>query len=456
MPSTRRTFLAVGGGALAGLAGCTNRNASTDSPSRSPSETGAPTPSPEDGDRPTQTPRDPKPLDVGGAWPQRGFDAGHAGVTDATGVPTDGEAYWHLKRIRSGPAVLADGRLFHYAKLGTDPSGTPTVTRTRATPGGTAHHVYGEPALFARDASDGRILWTREVPYRGGWPPVADGHVVVAGKGVVAAFRTSDGREAWRHDLGERQATASTAIDGTVLVSTQFVREGARDPDVRAYRATDGGQRWKRPSPKWQASLAAVGDTVLALSSQFQIGSVLTARSLTDGSERWRVELDDNGIPGGPLIAGGTAYVAPDDDGVYAFDLSDGAERWHYEAATTNRVGAAASDDEAYLVDDGRLAAVAAADGSERWSVSSDGDRRYRGTPAVGQDTIYLEKGGLPADFVALARSDGSERWRYRLPETTVEGDMVMSGLAAQPTVADGAVYAYAVDGLYAFGPDER
>lgn len=449
MPSTRRTFLTASGGTLAALAGCANVQDSTDSPSDTLTAADVPTPSAGDADRATQTPRAPTPLDVSGAWPQRGFDAGHASVTDATGVPIDGEPYWHLRRVRSGPPLLADGRLFHYALLGDDTSGTPTLTQTP--PAGTAQPLDGRKALLCRDASDGRIQWTRSLDYRSRWPTVADGHVVVAGKGAVAAFRTSDGRESWRHDLGDRVATVTTASDGTVLVSTQFVRESDREPDVRAYRASDGTRRWTASSPKWQAGLACSGDTVFALSAQHQVGSVLTARALSDGDERWSVRIDDDGLPRAPLVAGRTVYVSSD-RGLLALEAGDGSRRWREEDTS----GVAATDDGVYAVQDGRLGALDPDDANERWSVSADGDREYRGVPAVGREAIYVEKGGFPADVVALDREDGSERWSYRLPETVVGGDMVTSGLAGQPTVAEGAVYAYAQDCLYAFGPAEN
>jgi hypothetical protein len=82
-------------------------------------------------------------------------------------------------------------------------------------------------------------------------------------------------------------------------------------------------------------------------------------------------------------------------------------------------------------------------------TVSESGSRV---APAVGREAIYLGTGGVPADFVVLARSDGGERWRHRLPEVAIT-DVIDSGLRNQPTVVDGAVYANTVDGLYAFGP---
>ena len=95
------------------------------------------------------------------------------------------------------------------------------------------------------------------------------------------------------------------------LVSTQILRQDDRNADVRAYQVADGTRRWTQPSPRWQADLAARDGTVFSLSAEFQIGTVLTARDLDDGTERWSVEFDDNGIPGGPVVSGETACFAP-------------------------------------------------------------------------------------------------------------------------------------------------
>ncbi|WP_049968947.1 outer membrane protein assembly factor BamB family protein [Haloferax prahovense] len=343
----------------------------------------------------------------------------------------DGEVDWYVSNKRTGDPVVAGGNVFHYEY----PVGDSEET----------------PRLVCRDASDGDVTWTQPME-AGGTPVVADGFVVAAGRSGIVAFRTSDGVEQWRHEFDTRTARASTVIDGTVIVSTQILRQNNRKADVRAYQVADGTRRWKRSSPKWQATVAASDDTIFSLSAEFQVGTVLTARDLADGSELWAVEFDDNGIPEGPVVSGDTVYVAPDDEGVFALDTTSGDQRWHYGAKTSNIVGIAASDESAYLYDSGRLRVWDSNSGTERWSVSI-GDEQHVSVPStgVGSETIYLGTGGIPADFLALSRSDGSERWRSHFPEVTI-ADYVTSGLEGQPAVVDGAVYANAADGLYAFG----
>lgn len=435
MDSTRRWFLTAVGG-FASLAGCAEMDRPI-SPTNPPDDTTTDSPLATTTDGQSRTAGDPKPLEVSGAWPQKGSDPGHSGVTSATGVPATAEPYWQLPRGQSGETVVADEYLIHTAHGFDD------------------HTPAADVHLVCRDSSQGRIQWIRPHVSGSQWHGVSGENVVAAGTGVIVAYRVTDGTEQWRHDIENRRAKVSTAVDGTVLVSTELSRETNRASDVRAYRVADGTRRWVRSSPKQLATVAASGDTVLTLSSKFKDGSVLTARSLNDGSERWSVAIDDNGIPDGPFAAGERVYVTPDNGGVLAYDLATGDQHWHYAAETSNIVGLAATERTAFLVDDVGLRVHDANDGAERWSATADGDRHFTRMPAVSRDTVYLGTSGAPADFVALSREDGSKRWRYKLPTTIVNGDQVKSGLVTQPTVVDRAIFAFAQDGLYAFGPSE-
>jgi outer membrane protein assembly factor BamB len=352
--------------------------------------------------------------------------------------------------------VLADGRLFHVGKIGDDPAAPPTVTRTRAEPAGTAHPVFGQPALFARDAADGSIHWTLAIESHGvRWPAVDDGRVFVSTGTAVIAVDAAAGTIAWRDDLDDRSVGPPTVAGGRVVVPIHGVVSGdeyVEEPTIVAYDAASGEQSWSVTPPKRHSRIVVADGTVFALTEDFDTSGVLFALSSSDGSERWRVD-----VPGGffvePAIAG-DAIIVGADDRLRALETDDGSERW--SVAVPNVNGVAATESTA-VAGGSSLHALSLADGNERWTTPYPQEDGYGSgsyvTPAIGGDTVYAGTEGFPGQLLAFA-IDGEERWRASLPETTVEGDMVVAGLAAQPTVADSAVYAYAFDGLYGFGPE--
>jgi outer membrane protein assembly factor BamB len=443
MPS-RRDCLTTAGAALAGLAGCTS-GPPTDGPADSPAGVT------DDPDRPTRTPRNPGALDVGGEWRQRGGGPGHAGVTDASGVPENGRARWHIRRVRSSPAVVSDGRLFHHANLGEDTGGTPTKTRTRPPDAGTAHPVYGVAHLVARDPADGSIAWATELPDEGaGWPAVAGDAVVVSTGDVVAAYDAAGGGQRWEHGLGDRPVGEPTVVDDTVVVPLSGVVDGGsgdtiHEPKVRTYALADGRERWTTPVPERGLDIAVGEDVVVAVSHGYDGSGTALGLSLGDGGERWRAPVDGD-LFRNPVVVDGAAYVTSGEE-VTALSVADGAERW---TADGGRGGVAADGDTVYAAGRERLVARDAADGSERWALEPDDGESFV-APAVGDGTVYA--GGNWTDLHAVDAADGTARWSHEFPTQTVEGDMVMRGLAAQPAVVDGGVFAFAYDGLYAFGP---
>jgi outer membrane protein assembly factor BamB len=99
------------------------------------------------------------------------------------------------------------------------------------------------------------------------------------------------------------------------------------------------------------------------------------------------------------------------------------------------------------------LSALAASDGAVDWQVVPASESGSVQSVTVGTDAVYAGSIGVDAPLVVLDPTDGSERWRHDFPDKVVGGDQVMGGVENQPVVADGSVFANAVDGLYAFGP---
>ncbi|WP_372913043.1 PQQ-binding-like beta-propeller repeat protein [Salinigranum sp.] len=457
MRRSRRQLLAAlaAGGGL--LAGCAAREPDDATAGGAPAETPGSPPSSADtdaSDRPTATPRSPEPLPVAGGWPQYGANAGHTGVSTSSGVPDDGRAYWHLRRVRSGPAVLADGRLVHYAKLGADPDAPVTKTRTREPDAGTAHPVYGDPYVVVRDASDGRIQWSKPLDGPGaGWPAVAGGRAVAAVNGQITAYDAATGAVEWSKDHSERVVGDPTVTGDALVVPLQGTVHGdatLQEPQVQCYDLTDGRPRWSADPPKRANRVAVANDTVVVVSAGWDGTGVVLSHSLARGTERWRARVPGDSFEG-PVVAAGRVYLASSDGVLHALSVDDGETRWTREFER-RPAGVAADDDAVYVGAGGRFAALAAEDGSVRWS-----REELPGAvapPAVGDGVVYVGTAGESARLYALDAVDGTERWASApFPFQTVEGDMMMAGVESQPALGDGAVYVSAADGLYAFGP---
>ena len=420
MPSRRRLLTALSAGA-AGLAGC----AGLDDAGPDTEEPG------------TVTPRDPESLDVTGAWPRRRNDPAATGVSDVTGV-SDATTYWQLRRLESGPAVVAGGRLFHLAELSERPERR-TVTATMEEDA-TYIQRSGVPHLVARDAATGERRWIQQLdgPVTG-WPAVADGTVVAGVNGHLLAADAESGNVRWEQDPDGRVVRDPTIADATVYVPT--------NESVRAYALADGTRRWETSVSEWADGLAVADGTVYATTTA---GDAYALDAAT-GTERWRVDtVGEAAHP--PTVAGDTLFVGGSAGDVAAHATANGSVRWE-RSLGPNGWGGVAVTDGTVLYAGGAVHALARSDGSERWRHDPSGEGGAV-LPSVADGTVYAgTRSPYEPSLFALGVETGEEEWSVSLPRTTVEGDIVDGGLAAPPAVVDGAVYAYAVDGLYAVGP---
>jgi outer membrane protein assembly factor BamB len=316
--------------------------------------------------------------------------------------------------------------------------------------------VYGDPYVVVRDASDGRIRWTKPLDGPGaGWPAVDHGRVVAAVNGQVTTYDAATGAVEWRKNHAERVVGDPTVSGDALVVPLQGTVHGdavVQEPQVQCYDVDGGEPRWTAAPPKRANRVAVANDTVVVVSGGWDGTGVVLTHSLARGTERWRTRVPGDYFEG-PVVAAGRIYLGSSDGVLHALSIDDGETRWTREFEH-RPVGVAADDDAVYVGAGGRLASLAADDGSVRWS--RDAFSGAVAPPAVGDGVVYVGSAGENARLYALDAVDGAERWASApFPFQTVEGDMVMAGVDAQPALGDGAVYVSAVDGLYAFGPAE-
>jgi outer membrane protein assembly factor BamB len=164
----------------------------------------------------------------------------------------------------------------------------------------------------------------------------------------------------------------------------------------------------------------------------------LHAFGLTDGQERWRIELLGSYLS--PAVAGDKVFVrveSGEQGYLVALDLVTGEPRWDYQfpkvGSPHNNIGGHVTSPVVVgdLVIVGAAETITALDtqsGAVQWSFA--GEEPITAAAAVTADTVYF------ADFThlyALTLATGVERWRFKLEQAT---------LFFAPIVANNVVFA--------------
>lgn len=269
----------------------------------------------------------------------------------------------------------------------------------------------------------------------------------------------------WETDAGEPADVACSVVDGAVYVAGRTW--------VWALELATGALRWRferapvedagRDGPGLGDLFGDGGDAFDAARSAPTVadGSVYVghagdtspgvyALDADTGAERW-TSLAECHVETTPAVVDDAVLVGDVDGTLSAIATDDGRPRWQFDTPSAAACSTPATDgDTAFVLAGDNVHAVAAADGTERWSTAvGAGDAGTNATPqsapAVRRDTVYVCPGG--AAVVALDAVDGRQRWRVDLADAggalaAVGRRRVFVGLD------DGTIRAYdAVDG---------
>lgn len=407
----RRTYLASMGGAFAGgIAGCVSA------------------PSQADSDHPTGT------LTAGntvpaGTWPQIGYDAHHTHHTPDARGPRDG-------------ATIA------WRSLGDRPVYPPVVDEalylTEAWTGGTA---------ISLAAKDGAEQWSnRELPPMRWAPALHDDRLFVLTReegNVVRlhALDTATGNQVWVREEG------ITASSGTRPAISPTVRDGAlyiaSNRGIIACDAATGDIEWTATlgphvvetenGPTWRtdwAKPAVTADRAFTfdLNENYRATREVYAVDRATGDQEWTAELevgDDWSLKGHVVAGHDRIFVSALEPHVsigldesewagterlFALEADSGAIAWDWELPRKTLNPPAYANGTLYVgewypdADTGRLHALDATDGSIDWTYRTNVGAVL--SPIVAGDTIYINQGN---EFAAIARADGSRRWRLEV-----------------------------------------
>jgi outer membrane protein assembly factor BamB len=188
----------------------------------------------------------------------------------------------------------------------------------------------GYGTLYAFEPEDGSQRWQLTVEQLGS-PPEAqvslgDDTLVTSlvGSGVIA-LSIADGALRWTFDPASGVTAAVTLQDERVYVNGVT--------ELYALDAGDGSLLWSAPiqpvpPPFAYRPVPAVADDLVILgTTDVDTAAELIAFDTSDGSERWRTEVEIFGALLSPIVTGGRVYAPAFDvngeGGLYAFGLAE-------------------------------------------------------------------------------------------------------------------------------------
>lgn len=248
---------------------------------------------------------------------------------------------------------------------------------------------------------------------------------------------------AWRRGVGEGSSRRTQVTAPPVATADRIFTLDGR-ATVTANALSDGGQAWRvdlrnrdgRDREAFGGGLA-VGDGRVYVSSGYRFVAALDAGT---GAVLWKRSVDAP-IHSAPTYADGRVYVSDVDNQLIALDAGTGDPVWNFQAliepARLLRASSPAVTADAVIApfSSGELVSLRAANGSQLWSETLSQTNRTNalseirdipGRPVVYRDDVYAVS--FSGVFAAIDARTGARRWE--LPVSSVNtpwpaGDVV-------------------------------
>jgi outer membrane protein assembly factor BamB len=261
--------------------------------------------------------------------------------------------------------------------------------------------------------------------------------------------------------------------DGILYFGSMDGRVLAINPSARSQGATFPGEgewvlRVRAPAPRGgmcgplgcaptaqpvtiYGTPAVAGNLVYVATYVGDSGKVLAIKRLAPGYDKEGIPAWNEGewfyprkedkfigaVVGGPIVVKDTLYVGGSDGKLYALDAVKGNERWAEPFDTGGKIWTSpvVKDNAVYVSNYARkLYAISSEDGKLLWPQPQELPAAIASSPVVSGDTVFF--GTFDHYLYAVSSADGSEKWKF-------EGD---NWFWASPVIKDGVVYAACLD----------
>jgi outer membrane protein assembly factor BamB len=279
--------------------------------------------------------------------------------------------------------------------------------------------------LLALDPENGRVRWVTDPGAdRLGSISIGQGHVIVVlwrrhGEPVrVAAFDTRTGSPSWEYTPPAHAAIANPGVvtdDSSLKASPVVVLDLETGKVVMS---TDGS--WVSRFG-YRPAAAMSGDALVTIrQSELESVQIIEAQRIPDATSLWRAELDMSGemlLGEDPAVASdGQVTVVNRAGSIEVFDAKGGGLRYSVEAHTSQfRL----EEGRLYFIRDGNLlTAVNPPDGRVLWTYPAGPDEPNLIGPEVNRGRVFVSATDGPfkeAVLAALDDANGKVLWQKRL-----------------------------------------
>ena len=310
-------------------------------------------------------------------------------------------------------------------------------------------NLSGKPKVIALH-DDGTVKWTftgqADTAFNGSPVIAADGTLYVSSSASLYAIHSGTGKEKWRRTVGKSLSSPAIAADGTIYV-------GAENGTLYAIQPTDGAVKWTtapfgHSSMDLQQTTPVIGKdgTIYTFACNYEnVEYFLIAIDPVSRKMKWKRNMLD-AMYGSPIIgADGTIYAASAWGFLFAI-RPDGVEKWRFNAqAPITSSPAIGADGTIYTGTSGAYLYAVNPNGLMKWKFVADADHALQRAPLIDANgTIYMAsvlRDGQAADgYLYAIKSDGSQKWIYKVARTQVGGDW-FADLSEPAIGADGTIY---------------
>jgi eukaryotic-like serine/threonine-protein kinase len=310
--------------------------------------------------------------------------------------------------------------------------------------------------IYALDAETGNEVWRYQTSFFGSSysPIVADGTVYISNSDEnLYALDSETGKELWRFSIQDPSLPWAVFDDPLVVGGVVYV--GCTREAFYALDSKTGKVIWRFQASGWVDSGAALADGTLYFGSRsldWRDKTYVYAVDSQTGQEKWKVQVELDGVTDTPAVAEGLVFVPTWREGLYALDAVSGQQKWQYGAGSAILRSPAVAYSTVYVSKDGNLIALDNGSGQERWAFKT-GSSGTVTPPIIAGDVVYflstdigffipfVTKPNAGGFLYAVNAHTGQELWKHK----------VKGWLMDSPIVSNGVVYYGDEDGyLYA------